>query len=230
MHMAENTHLLHKGKYHCTTDLLFDWFGFSCFVELKLQTDLLVWPNPNRSNRRSAVQWYFPFKVSECSLLSSTPHPIVSGPFTRELSARDCFGKKDFFLISRLPRLPVTPTCTSSRRSSRRMRASTRASPATSLDRRPRQLTSKSIRVAFIPGTGSSFSSPRLCSSSSTSGRRLVRRRDERRFRRFILRGQLSVSVLKEECRWNAIYFLFLSLSLCCCCFDHRLNDKYKKK
>ena len=23
-----NTHLLCKGKYHCTADLLFDWFGF----------------------------------------------------------------------------------------------------------------------------------------------------------------------------------------------------------
>ena len=32
----ENTHLLRKGKSHCTADLLFDWFGFSCFVELKL--------------------------------------------------------------------------------------------------------------------------------------------------------------------------------------------------
>ena len=59
---AENTHLLCKGKYHCTADLLFDWFGFSCFVELKLWTDLLVWPNPNRSKRTSAVQWYFPLQ------------------------------------------------------------------------------------------------------------------------------------------------------------------------
>ena len=25
----ENTHLLCKGKYHCTADLLFDWFGFN---------------------------------------------------------------------------------------------------------------------------------------------------------------------------------------------------------
>ena len=24
----ENTHLLCKGKHHCTADLLFDWFGF----------------------------------------------------------------------------------------------------------------------------------------------------------------------------------------------------------
>ena len=34
--LPENTHLLRKGKYHCMADLLFDWFGFSCFVELKL--------------------------------------------------------------------------------------------------------------------------------------------------------------------------------------------------
>ena len=39
------TYLIHKGKY-CMDDLLFDWFGFS----------LLVRPNPNQSNRRSAVQ------------------------------------------------------------------------------------------------------------------------------------------------------------------------------
>ena len=29
---AGNTHLLRKGKYHCTADLLFDWLGFSRFV------------------------------------------------------------------------------------------------------------------------------------------------------------------------------------------------------
>ena len=60
IHWAENTHWLLKGKYHCTADLLFDWCRFSCFVELKLKTDLLVLPNPNRSNRRSAIEWYFP--------------------------------------------------------------------------------------------------------------------------------------------------------------------------
>ena len=31
MLIPENTHLLCKGKYNCTADLLFDWF-----VELKL--------------------------------------------------------------------------------------------------------------------------------------------------------------------------------------------------
>ena len=39
----------------------------------KLSTDLLVWPNPNRSNRRSAVQWYFPLRskwvFSRCIIL-----------------------------------------------------------------------------------------------------------------------------------------------------------------
>ena len=26
----ENTHLLRKGKHHCTADLLFDWFKLLC--------------------------------------------------------------------------------------------------------------------------------------------------------------------------------------------------------
>ena len=42
-HWSEKTHLLCKGKYHCMADLLLDWFGLSCFVELRLLTDLLVW-------------------------------------------------------------------------------------------------------------------------------------------------------------------------------------------
>ena len=29
---SENTHLLRKGKYLFTTDLLFDWLGFNFFV------------------------------------------------------------------------------------------------------------------------------------------------------------------------------------------------------
>jgi hypothetical protein len=52
----------HKtGKYHCTVDLLFDWFGISCMT-----TDIFLFlfakqTNPNQSNRRSTVQRYFPF-------------------------------------------------------------------------------------------------------------------------------------------------------------------------
>ena len=50
---AENTDSSCKGKYHCMADLLFDWFGFSCFSFLELDTDLQVWSNPNQSNRWS---------------------------------------------------------------------------------------------------------------------------------------------------------------------------------
>ena len=52
---SENTHLLHKGKYHCKADNLFYLFGFSCFY-IKLATDLLILSDPIQSNRRSAVQ------------------------------------------------------------------------------------------------------------------------------------------------------------------------------
>ncbi len=49
-----------RGKYHCTIDLLFDWFGISCMT-----TDIFCFifakqTDPNQSNRRSTVQWYFP--------------------------------------------------------------------------------------------------------------------------------------------------------------------------
>ena len=37
--------LLRKGKYHCTTDLLFDWLGISCFAYVELDRDLQVWSN-----------------------------------------------------------------------------------------------------------------------------------------------------------------------------------------
>ena len=52
----ENTLLLCKGKYHCTTDLLFHMFRFSRFAHVESTTDLLVWSNPNQSNRKSAVR------------------------------------------------------------------------------------------------------------------------------------------------------------------------------
>ena len=54
---SENTNLP-----HCTADLQFDWLGFSWFDCVELDRDLQVWLNPNQSNRRSAVQWYFPFQ------------------------------------------------------------------------------------------------------------------------------------------------------------------------
>ena len=34
---------LSQGKYHCTADLLFVLFGFSCFAYVELASALLVW-------------------------------------------------------------------------------------------------------------------------------------------------------------------------------------------
>ncbi len=48
-----------KGKYHCTVDLLFDWFGIVCFANI-LQIVRFIQLIPNQSNRRSTVQYYFP--------------------------------------------------------------------------------------------------------------------------------------------------------------------------
>ena len=59
---SENSHLLHKGKYHCTmADLLFDRFGFnltSKYVSNSTQTKQL---NPNK-NRGPDIQLYFPLR------------------------------------------------------------------------------------------------------------------------------------------------------------------------
>ena len=77
---AENTHLLCKGKkYHCMADLLLVLFGFSYFADTESETYLLVWLYPNKPNRRSAVKWYFPYEVSECSLLQVDAFSVISG-------------------------------------------------------------------------------------------------------------------------------------------------------
>jgi len=49
-----------KGKYHCTIGLLFDWFGISCMTTDNFGFHFAKHTNPNQSNRRSTVQWYFP--------------------------------------------------------------------------------------------------------------------------------------------------------------------------
>ena len=48
----EDTHILSKGKYHSTADLLIDWSGLSSFVKFKLAIDLRVKP----LKEESAVQ------------------------------------------------------------------------------------------------------------------------------------------------------------------------------
>ena len=57
---AENTILLCKVKYNCLVDLLFDWFGFSCFGMLKLSTDLRAWLKQTSDAS--------PYEVRDCSL------------------------------------------------------------------------------------------------------------------------------------------------------------------
>ena len=64
----ENTHLLCKGKYQCTADLLFDWFGFSCFLnwnykQICLFGQILMGQTGGQPNSD-----IFPCEVSECSL------------------------------------------------------------------------------------------------------------------------------------------------------------------
>ena len=49
-----------RRKYHCTVDLLFDWFGISCMTTDNFLLLFAKQTNPDQSNRRSTVQWYFP--------------------------------------------------------------------------------------------------------------------------------------------------------------------------
>jgi hypothetical protein len=48
-----------RGKYHCTVDLLFDWFELVC-LQIKTKLSVVIQLSRNQSNRRSMVQWYFP--------------------------------------------------------------------------------------------------------------------------------------------------------------------------
>jgi hypothetical protein len=55
-----NQGILKCRKYHCTVDLLFDWFGISCMTTDNFLFLFAKQTNPNQSNRRSTVQRYFP--------------------------------------------------------------------------------------------------------------------------------------------------------------------------
>ena len=84
---TENTHLLWKGKYHCLADLLFDRLGFGQTSKSVYSFNSTKQLNPNQSNRRSAVQWYFPL-WSECSL--DTYLPIEN---SSSIVSDSCFGE-----------------------------------------------------------------------------------------------------------------------------------------
>ncbi len=68
-----------KGKYHCTIDLLFDWFGLACFANKNKKLSVVLQLIPNQSNWRSTVQWYFPLEYSlqKClNLIMKECHPV----------------------------------------------------------------------------------------------------------------------------------------------------------
>ena len=58
-----------RGKYHCTADLLFDWFGFDRPSKTVVHSAYINKLYLNDINRRSVVQWYFP--LSWCCLIIS---------------------------------------------------------------------------------------------------------------------------------------------------------------
>ena len=58
-------HMLHQRTQTYGVVSLYCWppvyfFGFICFAYVELATNSFIWLNPNQSNWRSAVQWYFP--------------------------------------------------------------------------------------------------------------------------------------------------------------------------
>ena len=50
---VENSNLLCKGKYHCTADLLLDWFGFEQTSKSVDSFNTTKQLSPNQSNRVS---------------------------------------------------------------------------------------------------------------------------------------------------------------------------------
>ena len=68
MYKRTNTLLLHKRKYHCTADLLFDWLGFSCFAYVEQDRVLQFGRIQTSQARGQLYSDTSPYEVSECSL------------------------------------------------------------------------------------------------------------------------------------------------------------------
>jgi hypothetical protein len=96
MFAGSNQGLL-KGTYHCTIDLLFDWFGICCMTTDEVLFLFGKQTNPNLSNRSSTVQWYFPLSIpwsnfilwpmhrylKKSRLLKFVMHRLLALPFPR---------------------------------------------------------------------------------------------------------------------------------------------------
>ena len=61
-----------KGKLHWMADLLFNWFGLNQNGHSVDNFNVTKLPNPNQSNRRSAVLVYFPLWSNRVSSDSNT--------------------------------------------------------------------------------------------------------------------------------------------------------------
>ncbi len=62
------------GKYYCTSDLLLDWFGIN---HMTTEIFFAKQTNPNQSNRRLTVQWYFPLYYSLSRAMLSVVYAVL---------------------------------------------------------------------------------------------------------------------------------------------------------
>ena len=78
------------GREHSLSEgnLQFEWLGFSCFAYVELDRDLQIWSNPNQSNRRSVVQWYFPL---QCKRVFSGSRYL--GTCVRQFKSWSCIAR-----------------------------------------------------------------------------------------------------------------------------------------
>jgi hypothetical protein len=86
-----------RGKYHCTIDLLFDWFGISCMINdnfcFYLQNRLI-------KNSQTGGQWYSDtstFNIIPCFSFRSTSRYLQYWNFTISISFLIKVVKKNIF-------------------------------------------------------------------------------------------------------------------------------------
>jgi hypothetical protein len=61
-----------RGKYHCTVDLLFDWFGLVCFENKKQKLSVVIQllPNQSRGGQQYSDTSFFSYPWFLASVLS----------------------------------------------------------------------------------------------------------------------------------------------------------------
>ncbi len=66
-----------KGKYHCTIDILFDWFGISCMTTDNFCFLFAKQTNPNQTGGQQ-YRDTSPFSIPCCHLTTETCTLIIS--------------------------------------------------------------------------------------------------------------------------------------------------------